>query len=125
MKTNNKYLKYYQTKESVLLTLSAASLIMAAYRMYKEYFSKHARKCSTTVGIGKSLCMTDVEIKALKRMISSLKNNISKCNQIKDETKKKQCIEKINKKIVKTKERLMRKEKQFRMLQKAVRTSKT
>jgi len=76
----------------VLGTLSAANLIVGATKLYKQSFTKAARRCSNLAPKEKALCMIRAKMGAKNVQLQSLKSNLSKCTKTKTPAK---CEEKF------------------------------
>ena len=83
---------------TTLAALSAASLVMAATRLYKDYFTKAARQCSDLAPNEKSMCMLRTKMLAKNVMLQKLKSSMAKCKKAKDQKK---CEEKLSGKMQK------------------------
>lgn len=81
---------------TAFLAISATSLLMNAYKIYKEYLSKAARQCNTMTGRDKSLCMTKYRLDATKAQMEKLRKDMSKCKEAKYPEK---CEDKLKEKI--------------------------
>lgn len=112
---------HLQEIEPTLMAISGTSMVMMAYRMYKEYMNKAARKCDTMVGRDKTLCMTKYKIEGLEKQYDKLKSSLTKCGQAKYPNK---CRQKINQKMLKVQEKLDKNKKRFDMIYKLAQQSK-
>ena len=91
---NNKDTK--QEIATAYLAIGATSLLMNAYKIYKEYLTKAARQCNTMTGRDKSLCMTKYRLDATKAQMERLRKDLSKCKEAKYPQK---CENKLKEKI--------------------------
>lgn len=101
MKKVDKYLDQIQVEfvgTGTLAALSAASLILSATKLYKDYFTKAARQCSDLTPKEKSMCMIRSKMLAKNVQLQSLKSAAQKCKKAKNP---KECAEKISGKMQK------------------------
>lgn len=104
---------YQQEIGPTLMAISATSLLMSAYRLYKEYLTKAARKCDTFTGRDKTLCMTKYKMEATRAQMEKLRKSLSKCEEAKYPQK---CQERIKEKISNLQEKYKNLEKKFNMV---------
>lgn len=95
------YLEALQEPQSEIATafvaLSAANMIMAAIRLYKEYFTKAAKQCANLPQNEKSICVLRAKLVAKSKQLQKLKGDMAKCTQAKDaQVCKNKLAEKIN-----------------------------
>jgi len=81
----------------------AALVIKGAYKIYKKYLTKIGRECYKYIGNRRVDCITKFKQEALKAQINTLNKGKSNCNKSKQPKK---CVEKIDSKIQKLKEKL-------------------
>lgn len=108
--SSNKKQKLYEV-EPVFMYISATSLAMTAYRMYKDYLTKAARHCDSFEGRDKSLCMTKYKLEGLKKRKEKLEEDIRKCAEARDQQK---CEESLKKKINKLEQRITKLKNKYR-----------
>ena len=104
---------YQQEIGPGLMAISATSLLMAAYRMYKDYLSKAARSCDTMEGRDKTLCMTKYKMEGTRAQMEKLRKSLSKCQEAKYPQK---CQERLQEKISKLRDKYKKLEKKFNMV---------
>lgn len=102
MKKLDNYLDQIQeltpTMMAVGMGLSAASLIVSATKMYKDYFTKAARQCSDLSPNEKSMCLLRSKMLGKNVQLQALKSSMAKCQKTKDS---KACAEKLSGKMQK------------------------
>lgn len=103
----------YQQEIGAILAISAGSLLMTAYKTYKEYLTKSARKCDTFTGRDKTLCMTKFKMEGTRAQMEKLRKSLSKCQEAKYPQK---CQEKLQEKISKLQKKHKELEKKFNMV---------
>lgn len=101
----------------IMMAFSATSVLMMAYRFYKEYMTKASRECGSLQGRDKNLCMLKFELDALEAKKSELERGLKDCEKTRDPKK---CESKINKELRKTENKLKKIKKQFDMIYKIV-----
>lgn len=104
---------YQQEIGPTFLAISATSLLMTAYKTYKDYLSKAARACDTMTGRDKSLCMTKYKMEGIRNYIQQLQKSLTKCEEAKYPEK---CREKIKERIQKLEEKHKKLNERFKML---------
>lgn len=91
-----------QEIDPTLLTISAISAAFSitnmAFRMYKDYFNKAARKCKNLSAREKSLCMLKAKLDAKKEQLGVIKRKSSDCSKTNNPTK---CRGKLSEKLKK------------------------
>ena len=92
------HLNYIQEIDPIIIALSLVSLTMGATRLYKNFFTKAARRCSGLPEKEANICMLKAKISGLEIKIRSLKNSLSKCSKTKNPSK---CLESLKNKIQK------------------------
>ncbi len=106
-KTVDKYLKQLQEDnlqevDPTLLAISATSAAFGitnmAFRLYKDYFSKAARKCKDLPAREKSVCMVKAKLDAKKQQLNEIKKKSAECSKTKNPTK---CRGKLSEKVKK------------------------
>ena len=74
-----------QEIDPTLLAISATSAAFGisnmAFRLYKDYFSKAARKCKDLPPREKSLCMLKAKLDAKNEQLSAIKKKSSDCSK--------------------------------------------
>ena len=90
----------------VMAALTAMTLTSAAFDLYKNHLSAAARRCLNFVGPEKSKCVMGYKINAQKSLIANLNKAKNKCKSAK-------CNLKINKKIKKQQEKIIKTQKQL------------
>lgn len=98
-----------------LMAISATSLLMSAYKLYKEYLTKAARECETMEGRDKTLCMTKYKMEATRAQMEKLRKGLSKCEEAKYPQK---CRQKLQQKIEKLQGKYKELQKKFNMVYK-------
>lgn len=89
--------KIQQTNEVALMAaFTAASLLMTAYKMYQDYFTKAARQCASLPPKEKGVCMVRAKMYATNVQLQSVKGAMAKCGKSKDPEK---CKLKLGKKL--------------------------
>lgn len=86
------------TMTGAMMALSAASLIVSATKLYKDYFTKAARQCSDLSPQDKALCLLRSKQLAKNVQLKSLQSSLGKCAKAKDGEK---CKTKVSAKIAK------------------------
>jgi hypothetical protein len=88
--------------EPTLIAISAISAAFGitnmAFRLYKDYFNKAARKCKDLPPREKSVCMLNAKLDAKKEQLAEIKKQSSTCSKTKDPNK---CRTKLTEKIKK------------------------
>ena len=96
-----------QEIEPTLLAISAVSaafgITNGAFRLYKDYFNKAARKCKDMSPREKSLCMVKAKLDAKKEELAEIKRKASQCSKT---NKPNKCREKLGEKISKLTEQV-------------------
>jgi hypothetical protein len=91
-----------QEIDPTILTLSAISAAFTvtnmAFRAYKDYFNKAARKCKNLPAREKGVCMIKAKLDAKKQQLSGIKAKSSDCSKTNKPTK---CRGKLSEKIKK------------------------
>lgn len=91
-----------QEVDPTLLAISATSAAFGitnmAFRLYKDYFSKAARKCKDLSAREKSLCMLKAKLDAKKEQLGQIKKKSSECSKTRKPPK---CRLKLGEKIKK------------------------
>jgi hypothetical protein len=80
-----------------------AMLVMMALQLSKDFLSKASRTCMGLTGKDKSKCILQYKIDATKRFIAGLNSNKTKCRMTSNPA---ECVQKLNKKIQKSREGL-------------------
>lgn len=84
----DKYLDHIQEIEpATLVALSAASIILSATRLYKDHFTKAARRCSNLARQDQALCLLRSKQTAKNTEMRALKSSINKCKKAKNPDK--------------------------------------
>ena len=107
--TLDKYLNKLQEDEEVLqeidptlLAISATSAAFGitnmAFRLYKDYFNKAARKCKDMSPREKSICMLNAKLDAKKEQLAEIKRKASQCSKTR---KPEKCRGKLTDKVKK------------------------
>lgn len=76
--------------------LLAVLAIYVSTKIYKRFYSKAAKSCSTYKGSKKTICMKKFQISGYKAQLTDLKRAATKCGLTKNPEK---CVKTINKKI--------------------------
>lgn len=92
------HLNHIQEVTPIMIAISMASLVMGATRLYKNFFTKAARRCSGLSEKESNVCMLHAKINGLEIKIKSLKSSLSKCSKTKNPSK---CLESLKNKIKK------------------------
>lgn len=100
MKILDEYLQQLQEIDPVTLSAVAAgaglvNAINFAVRTYKDYLTKHARRCAGLPKDEKTICMLKLKALAKDQQARALKNKAN-CDKAKEPKK---CIEKLNRKF--------------------------
>lgn len=97
--------KPLQEIDPTILTISALSAAFSitnmAFRMYKDYFNKAARKCKNLPAREKGVCMVKAKLDAKNEQLSGIKRKSSDCSKTNKPTK---CRGKLSEKIKKISE---------------------
>ena len=99
----DEHLNHIQEIEPLMILFSIVNLTIGATRLYKNFFTKAARRCSDLPEKEANICMIQAKIGGLEIKLRSLKNSLSKCNKTKDSAK---CLDTIRTKIKKDEEML-------------------
>lgn len=81
------YLQEIQEEEPIeevsplLAAFSAAGLLMSAYNIYKQYFTRAARACKDLPPREKGVCMWNWKLKGKQKEYMALKQGMAKCGQ--------------------------------------------
>jgi hypothetical protein len=105
----DKYLKTLQEEkeelqeiEPTLLAISATSAAFGitnmAFRLYKDYFNKAARKCKDLPPREKGVCMVKAKVDAKKEQLAEIKRKAAQCSKTR---KPEKCRGKLSDKIKK------------------------
>ncbi len=103
----DKYLEKLQEEDlqeidPTLLAISATSAALGisnmAFRLYKDYFNKAARRCKDMSPREKSICMLKAKLEAKKQELGEIKRKASECSKTNKPTK---CREKLSEKLTK------------------------
>lgn len=95
----DEYLDKLQEFDPIVLAgLSAANLIIASAKLYKQYFTKAARQCSDLQPREKALCMVRGKMLAKNAQLKILSSDMTKCQKVKNPLK---CKEKLSGKMQK------------------------
>lgn len=97
------YLYQIQEMEPIMMAISAASLSMGAFNLYKQHLTKAARVCKSLPPKEKSLCMLTHKLRGKQIQHAKLKSNMSKCSKTKDPQK---CKKSLLKKTIKVGEEI-------------------
>ena len=92
----DEHLNHIQELEPLSIAFSLISLTTGATRLYKNFFTKAARRCSNLPEKEANLCMLRAKINGLKIKIKSLKMSLSKCSKTKNPSK---CLGSLKSKI--------------------------
>ncbi len=91
-----------QEIDPTFLTISAVSAAFSitsmAFRMYKDYFNKAARKCKELPPREKGVCMLNAKLDAKKRQLGEIKRKSADCSKTNNPTK---CRGKLSEKVKK------------------------
>lgn len=91
-----------QEIEPTTLTLGAIGMAFSisnmAFRAYKDYFNKAARRCKDMPPREKSICMMKAKLEAKKEELSEIKRKLSECAKTNDPNK---CRTKLGEKVKK------------------------
>jgi hypothetical protein len=91
-----------QEIDPTLLTISAISAAFSitnmAFRSYKDYFNKAARKCKNLPPREKGVCMVKAKLDSKKEQLSKIKSKSSDCSKTNNPTK---CRGKLSEKLKK------------------------
>jgi len=91
-----------QEIDPTLITISALSasfgITNMAFRLYKDYFGKAARKCKDLPAREKGVCMVKSKLDAKKQQMGLIKRKSSDCSKTRNPTK---CRGKLSEKIKK------------------------
>lgn len=94
-----------QELDPTILTISAISASFSitnmAFRLYKDYFNKAARKCKSLPPREKGLCMVKAKLDGKKEQLRLIKAKSSDCSKTNNPTK---CRGKLSEKIKKLSE---------------------
>jgi len=82
----------------VMIGLSAASMGLAAFNVYKQHLTKAARVCKDLPPREKGICMWNWKLKGKQKEYMTLKGSVGKCNK---SVKPEGCRLKITKKVEK------------------------
>ena len=77
---------------------AAFSVTNMAFRMYKDYFNKAARKCKNLPPREKGVCMVKAKLDAKKAQLGEIKRKASDCSKTRKPNK---CREKLSEKVKK------------------------
>ncbi len=80
MKVVDDYLDYLE-EVAPMLALSAASMLMTAFNLYKSHLTKAARRCKDLPPREKSICMLNSKVIAKNMQLQMLKSNLPKCGK--------------------------------------------
>jgi len=83
---------------SIMITISAASLILSAVNLFKQHLTKGSRQCADLADKERSLCMLRAKGLAKKVQAAALKDSMNKCKKSKNPE---QCKQKIQAKLKK------------------------
>jgi hypothetical protein len=84
---------------SIMIALSAASLIVTATNLFKQHLTKGSRQCADLADKERSLCMLRAKALAKNVQVASLKDGIKKCAKVKNPEQCKQKLQAKMKKI--------------------------
>jgi hypothetical protein len=91
-----------QELEPATIAISAVSAAFGitnmAFRLYKDYFNKAARKCKDLPPREKGVCMLKAKLDAKKQQLSEIKKKSSDCSKTRNPTK---CRNKLSEKVKK------------------------
>jgi len=90
--------KISNVEKGIAVGVVVAAALYAAYRIYKNYFSKAAKACKGKTGIEREKCLKQFKINAAKLQITQLKSHYNDCNKTNNPVS---CKEKIRKRILK------------------------
>lgn len=91
-----------------------ASIANMAFKAYKVYFSKAARRCKDLPGQEKSLCMIQAKIIGKNAELAKLRGGMSKCNKVKKGPEK--CLLKLKTKLSKVSQEIKFLQKRIKQL---------
>lgn len=80
MKVIDDYLEHLE-EVAPMLALSAASMLMTAFNLYKSHLTKAARSCKDLPPREKAICMINSKIIAKNMQLQMLKSNLPKCGK--------------------------------------------
>jgi len=84
----DKQLERIQTNEvALMIGISAASLLMTAYKTYKDYLTKAARQCSGLPPKEKAICMVRAKMYSKNVQLQTIKGAMGKCSKDKNPEK--------------------------------------
>ena len=95
------YLNQIQEIEPITMVAAAASIFSVfniSFNLYKQYFTKAARKCKDLPGKEKALCMLRAKAKGKEIQLNALKQGKQKCVKTKGPQK---CAQKFDQKMSK------------------------
>lgn len=95
----DKYLDEIQEVAPIMLAVSAASLSMTAFNLYKQHLTKAARACKDLTPREKSICMLRFKMSGKKLQLAKLKDGMTKCNKSKNPKSCKQSLVNKAKKV--------------------------
>lgn len=84
------------TMLAISATTAAFSITNMAFRAYKEYFNKAARKCKDLPPREKGICMLKAKLDSKKEQLGEIKRKASDCSKTNKPTK---CRGKLSEKI--------------------------
>lgn len=105
------YLQKIQNEEPVneigyqaaMVGLTAGMLAVSAFDAFKSFMTKAGRQCFGLDGKDKSICMTKMRIEGTRKLMAELEKRKTICAKARNPKK---CVDQMNKKIMKQKERL-------------------
>ena len=83
----DEHLDRIQQEVALMIGISAASLLMTAYKTYKDYLTKAARQCSGLPPKEKAICMVRAKMHASNVQLQTVKGSMAKCAKTKDPEK--------------------------------------
>ena len=83
---------------SIMIAISAASLIVTATNLFKQHLTKGSRQCADLADKERSLCMLRAKMLAKKVQAAALKDGMNKCKKAKNPE---QCKQKLQVKMKK------------------------
>jgi hypothetical protein len=86
------------TMLAISATTAAFSITNMAFRAYKEYFNKAARKCKDLPPREKGICMLKAKLDSKKEQLAEIKRKSSDCSKTNKPTK---CRAKLSEKLKK------------------------
>lgn len=86
------------TMMAISAVTAAFSITNMAFRAYKEYFNKAARRCKDLPPREKGICMVKAKLDAKKQQLAEIKRKSSDCSKTNKPTK---CRGKLSEKIKK------------------------